>query len=232
MAAVLTAASRRPARSRPAPRHVGDVERRQRRLADQRREVAAVDQVPDVGLVDDAVEESPRALVEPAAVEPVGRRREARDAHPGPQLPEARQQPAVARLRRAGDEVRLVDHDEVARPDGVPLVPHRLDAADQHLRGGLAAAEAGRIDAGRRLRPVAGQLGVVLSDEFAAVGDDRDAGPARGPASPPPARRSRAPCRHPSAAPRGRRPRRGPTTPAARRGCAADSPEAPASGRV
>ena len=70
--------------------------------------------------------------------------------------------------------MRLVDEDEIAKADlgGAPV--DRLDAGEEDRRIRIAATEAGRIDAGWRLRPEADHLGMVLRDQLTHMGDDED----------------------------------------------------------
>jgi hypothetical protein len=159
----------------PAPRHPRDVEGRGGGLGDERREVALVDQVADIGLVDDGFEQPAGARVEAPAVEAVGRGRQADDAQVAALGAQGGQEAAVAGLGVAGDEMGFVYDHEVERVEVAGPVPDRLDAAEQHLCAGLAATEAGGIDTRRCLRPERQEFAVVLCDEFAAVGDDDDA---------------------------------------------------------
>ena len=72
-----------------------------------------MDQVADIGLVDDGFEQPARALVEAAAVEAVGRGGQADHAQARPLGAQGGQEAAVAGLGVARDEMRLVDDDEV-----------------------------------------------------------------------------------------------------------------------
>ena len=82
---------------------------------------------------------------------------------------------AVHGVRGAGDQVRLVDQHQVALLHVVGAAVDRLDAGEEDARAEVAAAEPGRVDAGRRVAPEPDQLGVVLGDQLADMGDDQDA---------------------------------------------------------
>ena len=82
---------------------------------------------------------------------------------------------AVHGVRGAGDQVRLVDQHQVALLHVVGAAVDRLDAGEEDAGAEVAPAEPGGVDAGRRVAPEADQLGVVLRDQLADVGDDQDA---------------------------------------------------------
>jgi len=71
--------------------------------------------------------------------------------------------------------VRLVDQHQVALLDVPGAAVDRLNAGEEDARPEIAPAEPGGVDAGRRVAPEADQLGVVLRDQLADVGDDEDA---------------------------------------------------------
>ena len=156
----------------PTPRHV---ELGLGRLADQRAEVAVVDQLPDRDLVGDVGEERALALVQHAAVEPVGRGGEADHLQLRVQPRQRVEKAAVHGVGGAGDQVRLVDQHQVALLHVVGAAVDRLDAGEEDAGAQVAAAEPGGADAGRRLAPEADQLGEVLGDQLADMGDDEDA---------------------------------------------------------
>ena len=71
--------------------------------------------------------------------------------------------------------MRLIDQDQIGALDVVGSAMDRLDAGEQDLSVDLTPLEPRAVDAGRRLRPQAEELGVVLADQLAHVGDDENA---------------------------------------------------------
>ncbi len=88
---------------------------------------------------------------------------------------EVAQEAAIDRPGGARDEMGLVDQHEVDMLDVVGTPVDRLDAGEEDACLCLAAAEPGAVDAGRRLGPEAEELGVVLADQLAHMGEDEDA---------------------------------------------------------
>ena len=137
-------------------------------------QVALRDHLGDAGLVGDVGEQRAIALVQHAAVEPVGRRGQADHLEMRVDGGEIAQEAAVHGVRGAGDEMRLVDQRQIAALDVVGALVDALDAGEQDLRMQIALVQPGRVDAGRRVRPQPEHLGVVLRDQLLDVGDDED----------------------------------------------------------
>ena len=155
----------------------GDVELGFGPFRDDGAEVALLDHVEHRHVVGDVGEQPVLALVQQAAVEAVGRGGETHDLEQaGVDLVQLRQEGAVHAAVAAPQQVRLVDQHQVAalHPTGVAV--DRLDAGEQHLGADVAAREASRVDAGRRLRPGPLQGRAVLLDQLLHVGEDQDAG--------------------------------------------------------
>ena len=144
-------------------------------LADQRAEIALVDQVADRDLVGDVGEQPFVALVQHAAVEPIGRGGKADHLEVRIDPRQRVEEPPVHGVGGARDQMRLVDQHQIALLHVVGAAVDRLDAGEQHLRADLALAQAGRVDAGRRIGPQPDHLGMVLRDQLAHMGDDQDA---------------------------------------------------------
>ena len=152
-----------------------DAEPRLGGLADERREVPGVDQLADGDLVGDVGEERALAFVQHAAVEAVGRCREADHLELRVDPRQVSQEAAIHGVRPARDQMRLVDQHEIGMADLACLVVDRLDAGEEDRGLNIAAAEPGRVDAGRRVGPEPDELGIVLRDQLADMGDDEDA---------------------------------------------------------
>ena len=137
-------------------------------------EVALRDHLGDARLVGDVGEQRAVALVQHAAVEPVGRRGEADHLEVRVDRREIAQEAAVHGVRGARDKVRLIDQRQIAALDVVGALVDALDAGEQDLRVQIALVQPGRVDAGRRVRPQPDHLAVVLRDQLLDVGDDEN----------------------------------------------------------
>ena len=137
-------------------------------------EVALRDHLGDARLVGDVGEQRAVALVQHAAVEPVGRRGEADHLEMRVDRSEIAQEAAVHGVRCPRAKVRLIDQHQIAALDVVGALVDALDAGEQDLRVQIALVQPGRVDAGRGLRPQPDHLAVVLRDQLLDVGDDED----------------------------------------------------------
>ena len=151
------------------------VQLRLRLLADQWAEIALIDQFAHRDLIGDIGEQRPLALMQHAALETIGRRREADHLEFWIDGGKPLNKPAVHGGRCNRDQMRLVYEDEVAVTDFHCTAMHRLDAGEENARIRLAPPEPGGIDPRRSLGPQPHHLGVVLGNEFAGMGDDEDA---------------------------------------------------------
>ena len=115
------------------------------------------------------------ALVQHAAVEPIGRRGKADDLEVRVDRGERVEEPPVHGVGGARDQMRLVDQHQIAVLHVVGAAVDRLDAGEQDLARRSRACQPGRVDAGRRVGPQPDHLGVVLRDQLAHMGDDQDA---------------------------------------------------------
>ena len=145
------------------------------RLAHQRREVALLDRAAHAVLVGDAVEDRALALVEPAAVHAVRRGGQADDLQVGVDDLQLPQELSIHRVRRARDQVRLVDQDDVDLAELGRAVVDRLDPGEGDLSSPVTLPQAGGVDADRGLGPEAQQLLGVLSDQLADMRQHQDA---------------------------------------------------------
>ena len=125
-------------------------------LADQRAEVAVVDQLPHRDLVGDVGEERALALVQHAAVKTIGRRGEADDLQLRIDAGERVEEAAVHGVGGGGDQVRLVDQHQVALLHVVGAAVDRLDAGEEDAGPEVTAASpAEQMPAGAsRQRPI------------------------------------------------------------------------------
>jgi hypothetical protein len=155
--------------------HAGHVEAGLRLLRDERGEITLIDQVADRHLVGDVGEERVLALVQHAAVEPEGRRRQPDHLQRGVDRLQVGEEAAIHGVRPPGDQMGLVDQHQIGMADTRRLVVDRLDAGEEDPGPRIAAAETGRVDARRRLRPEPQHLGMVLRDQLADMGDDQHA---------------------------------------------------------
>ena len=143
----------------------GDVELEPGGLADQGAEIALVDQVADRDLVSDVGKKPFVALVQHAAVEPIGRGGKADHLEVRIDPSERIEEPPIHRVGGARYKMGLVNQNQIALLHVIGAAVDRLDAGEQHPRADLALAQACRVDP-------AGASGhrPIISAWFCAIG--------------------------------------------------------------
>ena len=140
-------------------------------LRHQWRQIPLLDQIRDVGLVDDLLEHGVLASVEATAIEAVRGSCQPKQAHIGIDIPQIGKKLAVHARCLSRNKVRLVYERQIEFPQLLDLVVNRLDAAEDDRVRGIPPTHAGRENACRCLRPDTDQFGVVLLDQFLAMRD-------------------------------------------------------------
>ena len=119
-----------------------DIEPRGGLFRHQRAEIASVDQIAHRRLERDIGEERVLALMQHAAIEPERRGGQPdhleRGVYPGQPVEEA----PIHRAGIAGDEMRLIDQDQIGVADFLRAAMDRLDACEENASLCLALAQA------------------------------------------------------------------------------------------
>ena len=117
------------------------------------------------------------AFVEKAALEPVGRGRQAEDFEVGVRRAKPVDEGPILARSVARDEVRFVDREHVNVAELRGALVDRLNAREEDRRRKLAAPEPGRVDASGRPIPKLDEFAIILVDEFLDVGRRDDPHP-------------------------------------------------------